>query len=656
MITSLTLWLRSLGRETTPPQPDDPGMAVKMSPSGIRDLDKLVAGEPIDEAPVHTICDFVDIRFDCADFRVLTLLRIAYSDNPNVSDDLRKRIRTSLLGFRYWMDEQGEDSMCFWSENHQVIFAACEYLAGRLYPDEEFTNPGPDGRRLTGREREARGRRRLETWFDHRFRYGFTEWNSNTYYEEDVAPLALLVDLSGEQEMVRRATTMLDLLLLDMALHRFERYFISSAGRAYEAQKKDPRRADVNDIVDHAFGRDFRPTLDKAGGFFVVSSYETPEVLRRIAAAPGELLLKESFGLDVDEVVGEVGPARDVETTGLFFWLMEAFTTPESIRITVDMVERWRMHTNRFLEPLGAFRRLPRALLPGLVRLLNPATQGVAIQRADVQTFRTPHHLLTSAQGYQPGGFGDQQHLWQAILPGGVPVFAVHPGAPMFDETARNFSPASWVGNGINPQVGQDRGLLIALHDLRLRGGFLERERLRFTHLFWPTERFDEHTMGLHPGGGNWLAARCGEGFIGVVSMRPLQLGAEPEPQSVVQSGDVTGWVVLMGSADEGSFAAFCERVRTMPVTHTVGRRPREGSITATLDGVAHELRWDGGLHRDGVRLATDYPRLDTPFVRAERFPTRLHVSHDGHTLDLDWGAGTRVVGADADATQEVAS
>lgn len=654
MITSLALWLRSLGRETTPPQPDDPGMAVKMSPSGIRDLDKLVAGEAFDEAPVHTICDFVDTRFDCADFRVLTLLRIAYSDNPHVSADLRSRIRASLLGFRYWMDEQGADSMCFWSENHQVIFAACEYLAGRLFPDEEFTNPGPDGQRLTGREREVRGRERLLTWFDHRFRYGFTEWNSNTYYEEDVAPLALLVDLSGEEDMVRRATTMLDLLLLDMALHRFERYFVSSAGRAYEGQKKDPRRADVNDILDHAFGQDFRPTLDKAGGFFVVSSYETPEVLRRIAAHQGELLVRESFGLDADEVVGEVGARDDVATTGVYFWLMEAFTTPESIGITVDMVQRWRLHTNRFLEPLGAFRKVPRVLLPWIVRILNPATQGVAIQRADVQTFRTRHHLLTSAQCYQPGGFGDQQHLWQAMLPGGVPVFALHPGAPMFDEAARNFSPASWVGNGINPQVGQDRGLLVSLHDLRFRGGFLERERLRFTHLFWPTERFDEHTMGLHAGGGNWLAARCGDGFVGVVSLQPLQLGAEPEPQSVVQSGDVTGWVVLVGSSDEGTFSDFCERIRSLPVRHEVGRRPRHGSVTTEVDGVSYELRWDGGLYRDGVALPNRYPRLDTPFVSAERFPDRIHVSHDGHTLDLDWKAGTRLVGTVEHAAPEV--
>lgn len=656
MIDWLTRRLHPLGRETTEPQPEDPGMAVKMAPSGIRDLDRLVAGEPIDEGPVHAMCAFVDKRFDCADFRVLTLLRIAYSDNPNLSDDIRERVRATLLGFRYWMDEEGQDSMCYWSENHQAIFATCEYLAGQLHPDDEFANPGPGGRRLTGLERRERGRRRLETWFDHRFRYGFTEWNSNTYYEEDVAPMALLVDLADDPQIVRKASTMLDLLLLDMALHRFERYFVSSAGRAYELQKKDPRRADVGDIIEHAFGDGARPSLDRTGGLFVVSSYETPEVLRRIASEPGEVLVRESFGLDLDEVAGEVGPAGDVATTGLYYWLMEAFTTPQAIRITMAMIRAWRMHTNRFLEPLAAFGRVPGTVLPALVRALNPATQGVAIQRANVQTWRTDAYLLSSAQSYHPGGFGDQQHIWHAALPGGVPVFAVHPGAPMFDETARNFSPASWVGNGINPQVGQDRGVLLALHDLRVRAGYLERGRLMYSHLFWPTDRFDEHDAGDHHAGGSWLVARAGRGFAGIVTLRPVEMGAEGDPQQVVQRGDVTGWAVVMGSTADESFEDFAERIRTLPMHHVRGRRARNGSITTAVRGSAYELRWRGGLSRDGRRLPTQYPRFDTPFVRSERNPSRLRVSHAGHTLELDWEAGTRVVDGGQSAGPGVAT
>lgn len=452
--------------------------------------------------------------------------------------------------------------MCFWSENHQVIFAVAEYLAGQRWPGEVFTNPGPGGQALTGADRMRRAGERLRTWMSHRFRFGFTEWLSNTYYEEDAAPLALLIDLAADPELAVQATIVLDLLVLDMSLHRFEGWFVGSAGRSYELQKKDPRDADTVELADHAFGVPREHwDLSRMSGLFVTSSYATPEVLRRIAAFESETLIRESFGLDV----AEVGAPGELDPTGIFYWLMEAFTTPESIRPTMAMFRAWRLHDNRFLKPLAAFSRVPSRLLPPLVRVLNPATKGVAIQRADVTTFRTPHGLLSSAQSHQPGGFGDQQHIWQATLPGGVNVFATHPAAPMFDEAARNFSPSAWVGNGINPHVGQDRGVLLAVHDLRVRRGYLERRRLRYTHLYWPAERFNEEISGNHAGGGTWLAARAGASYIGVVSPEPLAAGLEPAER--VQRGDVTGWVVVLGDADtDGTFEQWCEQIRAVEV------------------------------------------------------------------------------------------
>ncbi len=667
-------------------QPPDPGMTVKMAPPGLADLDRLLNGHPIDEAVVEELCDFVDARHDCADFRALTLLRIAHSDNTAVSAGLRDRIRTTLVGFRYWMDESGTDSMCFWSENHQVIFAAAEYLAGQGYPDAVFTNPTADGRLLSGKDRMARARRRLETWCEHRLRFGFTEWCSNTYYEEDAAALALLIDLAEDDGLVRKATMILDLVVLDMALHRFERWFVGSAGRAYEAQKKDPRAADTLELSDHFFGvpRDHWD-LSRMSGVVITSSYEVPEVLRQIADSRDDALVRESFGLNLAEVTREVGSPEDLDSTGPFFWLMEAFTTPESIRTTMAMFKAWHMRTNHFLSPLSAFARAPSRLLPSLVRLLNPATQGVAIQRADVTTWRTRHGLLSSAQGYQPGGFGDQQHLWQATLPGGINVFATHPGAPMFDDAARSFSPSAWVGNGINPHVGQDRGVLLSLHDLRMRRGYLERRRLRQSHLYWPVDQFSEVETGGHAGGGTWLAARAASGYLGVVSTSPLTEGSEPD--ELVQRGDVTGWVVVLGNADQdGTFDDWSAQVRAIEVAlrqgfadrvvaarneqrrveilqrrtkwSRHGRRPfgtrgsfptallrtgwptRPAAHTVLLARVSdadYELDFGNDFTLDGEVVPARHPRFDTPFVTAPRFPEQLHVEHDGHTLELNW-------------------
>jgi hypothetical protein len=40
------------------------------------------------------------------------------------------------------MDDPSEDKngVCYFTENHQALFASCEYIAGQLYPDETFAN------------------------------------------------------------------------------------------------------------------------------------------------------------------------------------------------------------------------------------------------------------------------------------------------------------------------------------------------------------------------------------------------------------------------------------------------------------------------------------------------------------------------------------
>ena len=48
------------------------------------------------------------------------------------------RAERALLSFKYWPDEPGIDSMCTWTENHQIMFAANEYLAGQLFPERAF--------------------------------------------------------------------------------------------------------------------------------------------------------------------------------------------------------------------------------------------------------------------------------------------------------------------------------------------------------------------------------------------------------------------------------------------------------------------------------------------------------------------------------------
>lgn len=610
----------------------DPGMAVKMGGPSFAGIGELAAGRPCDETQILALCDFVDARLDCADFRVLTLLKILYAWPELVSEPTRERMVRTLLGFKYWMDEPGDDGMCHWSENHQAIFATCELLAGQLLPGAVFAGG------YTGEQRRARGATRLGRWLRHRFDFGFSEWLSNTYYEEDVAPLALVVDHCTDPELVAGATVVLDLLMLDLASHLFQGRLVASAGRAYEAQKKDPAAADVNDIVHRAFGTGaYAYDLGRTSMSFVLGErYRVPDVVRAVAAERGPVTVRASHGLDDVEVFERVGDPRDVEVTAAFLWGMEAFVTPASVGPSARAIREWGMHTNTFLRPMGWARHVVGTGLPELfVTALNPAVQGIALQRANVVTTRTPHWQLSAAQRYRPREFGDQQLLWTAALPGDITVFAMHPGAPMFDETARGFSPAAWVGNGINPDVVADGNLLVAVHDLAVRRGLLERQRQHYSHLWFPADRFDEVVRRERV-----VVGRRGDALIGVVGLCPL---IEGEPGVVIQRGRLTAWAVACSDTGvSGSAREFADALgRTRLVVNRALATWHLGDLPAAAGRAAFTVPRDGAATVDEREVVVEHPRLDAPWAHVQRFPQVIEVAYAGHRLRLEragWG------------------
>jgi hypothetical protein len=193
---------------------------------------------------------------DTSDFDVLRILDLlyAYRGHPAASEDLWRKAEDSVLQFKYWYtdptperivdDEQVVDQMWYWTENHILIFRTCEYLAGQLFPERTFATTG-----LTGRDHQARAREAILTWLDERARFGFTEWHSNVYYNLDMRPLLSLVEWVDDPLIARRATMVLDLVLLDTALHLHRGTFGATHGRSYI---KDKASADTEDTFDQS--------------------------------------------------------------------------------------------------------------------------------------------------------------------------------------------------------------------------------------------------------------------------------------------------------------------------------------------------------------------------------------------------------------------
>jgi hypothetical protein len=137
---------------------------------------QLAHGQAITLDEIKNIRTYVDGRYDCSDFKLQSSLRMLYRYHAALSPEMIRELEQMLLHFKYWLDEPGQDGMCYWSENHQLLFATAEYLAGQWLPDSIFTNSG-----LTGRQHMAQARYRLLSWLKQRWLYGFSEWYSSRH-------------------------------------------------------------------------------------------------------------------------------------------------------------------------------------------------------------------------------------------------------------------------------------------------------------------------------------------------------------------------------------------------------------------------------------------------------------------------------------------
>lgn len=164
-------------------------------------------------------------RADCADFSLSCLFRMLIQ--LNLPEDIKAEIKKEALEFRYWMDEDGADAMCFWSENHSLLFYACQTVAGKLFPDEKFLRSD----RL-GREQYEIGVRRLNEWFDVVEREGFEEFLAGGYLGVTIAALLTVHDFTTDA-LKARAKGVIDRIAREAALQCFSGIHLAPMGRIY---------------------------------------------------------------------------------------------------------------------------------------------------------------------------------------------------------------------------------------------------------------------------------------------------------------------------------------------------------------------------------------------------------------------------------------
>ncbi|MDY0294795.1 MAG: hypothetical protein RBQ71_03205 [Acholeplasmataceae bacterium] len=641
--------------------------------------------------------DYINGRYDVADFRVNALVRLYLSYPDDLNQDIKDDIKEVLLNFKYWMDQGGEDSMCFWSENHQILFASEEYLVGQTFPDEIFTVDGK-----TGSEHMVMAKQRIESWLYQRYTYGFTEWYSNNYYPEDIAPMSNLIQFANDQDLVKRVKIIMDLLWHDMASQSFKydgmdnlgnprTYYIfnSSSGRSYSDNRMSDDTGnrmrhyidyvmqpnETKDIPDgwgkssNGFFNAFRQMMD-ARNIDSLPYYEVPEVIKAIFDDPSEeKIIKSSQSLDVEELKNE-GLLGQEDHQIMMQWAMEAFSNPEVVDNTITYISKNNMFSNEFLNdfklvnlwPLRTFK-----LLDMVSSKLKPVTNGVAIERANVYTYKTEDFMMSTAQAYQVGEYADQHAVHQFNLSNSVSVFSTQPAKI----PRRSGTPTYWVGNGRQPMSVQEKNVNITIYQPPTKTGFMEPMIVKeTTHVFFPIELFDEiDTTYLHLG---MIFGRVGDAMIGiraryVLSFAPFETSNEEGNQDdMLKRGSVGQiltddydliqigagdhyYVTEMSSLSRETFEQFKERMIANELNYDEDTHQVTYETRLYLEDQTSllEVNIDSMFKMNSVIQDLAYSRFESPYAmggKTLRKQDIIRLNYGGYTLILDFEARTRVM------------
>lgn len=368
----------------------------------------------------------IENRRDCSDFILCAYMR--YVRLYPLNETLEKRTKEVLLNYRYWMNQEGLDGMCFWSENHSLLFYISALMAGQLYPNDTFVRANK-----TGKELEIEAFQKINQWLDDVLEMGFEEFQSGGYTPITYAGLLNLVDFEMG-ELGEKATKVLDKILEMLALHTFKGSVVSPQGRVYR-EVLYPCNQSVQVLI-HMLDKEAPYYFSEWVSMMATSSYKWPK----------RLIGLMNTSLDCEYATGNA--------------LVKLYKTQDYI---VTSVQSKREDKNPiYWENICAH------------------------EDVDINSYEYCKSLNECFHGtscFEPGVYGYQQHMCYIGLDNDTVVFINHPGGTCDATTMR---PGYWFGNGIMPAIKQNREMFGVIYDIN------EDYPIPFTHVFFPVNKFQQ--------------------------------------------------------------------------------------------------------------------------------------------------------------------
>ncbi|HEY4201813.1 MAG TPA: hypothetical protein VGM83_14770 [Devosiaceae bacterium] len=222
------------------------------APDTVRALARLAIGKGGAEtdAMIAAKLPAIEDCHDCADFALVPLLWARAVWGADIDPDLRTRIDRAILGYRYWMDEPGNDVQWYFSENHALLFHTAAYLAGSLLPDATFRRS-----QRQGREQAKVGAERVRDWLMHFETWEMAEFNSAPYFPIDLKGLTTLAALAPDADIRARAAKGVMRLAEIVARSAHHGMITGAQGRSYEHTLAAGRSLELSAIARLLWGK-----------------------------------------------------------------------------------------------------------------------------------------------------------------------------------------------------------------------------------------------------------------------------------------------------------------------------------------------------------------------------------------------------------------
>ncbi len=618
----------------------------------------------------------MNIRLDCSDFTGNNLIRFYLENKHRLQVENKEEIKNSFINYKYWFSEYDgrKDSMCYWSENHQILFAVNEYLAGQEWPNEIFSD-GNDGK--WHKEYAAE---RINAWMEQRYYYGFTEYYSNNYYIENIAPMSNFIQFASDKDMVDRMKIVMDIIWYDIASQSYKyitndgkiRYgFMSASGRNYFDNKASDDTGNSNRLryfIDLVMdnGEEYK---DFTRNFYICFKrmyesgvYEVPQVIKEIFNDSSEVqIIKSSSGLTLQELESEglIG----MNTNQIMMQTnMEAFTNPEVINNSIKFMNKYKLFNNEMLNDFKMVNVWPLTLfnlLDEVSNIANPSTNGKAIQRSNVYTYQTPYYSMSTNQAHFAGDYADQHNVNVTNLSNNLSVFTSQPARI---STRGQY----WVGYGRLPYSVQSTNVNITIYDVPTKKGFLEPHIVEYTHAYFPVGLFDE--VNLEHMDKGYVFGRVGDTYIMLAGKSSEQAtfrfkndyASKEEIETdlskiktnvaklITESGDLRydlileggynhAWVTEVSSVKEDkSFDEFIGRVLDNDYSFN------EMNVQYISNGNNYEVKYNEYFKLNNQEVDMTYNRFESVYSNTERKANDIIISFNGYSLELNYKENKR--------------